>query len=308
MDSLLEQYDEVLKWDDKYRVGVPEIDNAHQRLFSIVRRLIKNISSGNYEKDKITCIEAIKYLKQYTIEHFAQEEEFQLRVGYSDYENHKRIHDNMREITIPALEKQMYLTNYSEESVRHFATVCASWLVTHVMTEDQAIVGKAKSQWGISISSDAMGVLRSHAEQYMRKLFLIEVEPENLNYDAYDVGDTLNYYIIYRGRNNVLYRSVVLMDKKLACKIVSRLMGKEVKHLTEITMSMVKELSQKFVEYFISKYTNDVVTLISEGMVEKEAFQTDFKNYHPDISMLWSTDSGCIALCMRTVMPKRQQF
>ena len=37
--------------------------------------------AGDYEKNKITCIEAIKYLKQYTVEHFAQEEAFQLKVG-----------------------------------------------------------------------------------------------------------------------------------------------------------------------------------------------------------------------------------
>ncbi len=304
MDSLIEQFDEILEWDDQYKVGVPEIDDAHQRLFSIVRRLIKNLAAGNYEKNKITCIEAIKYLKQYTVEHFAEEEAFQVKVGYSDYENHKRIHDNMREITIPALEKQMYLTNYSEESVKHFATVCAAWLATHIMVEDQAIVGKVKSQWGANISSDAMSALKSHAEHFMHRLFQIEIEPENLNYDAYDVGDTLHYYIIYRGRGNILYRSAVIIDRKLACRTVARLMGKEVKHLTEITLSMVKELAQKLVENFISKYTNDVVTLISEGLVEKEAFQTDFKNYHPDISMLWNTDYGHIALCMRTVVPK----
>ncbi len=306
MDSLIEQFDEILEWDDQYKVGVPEIDNAHQRLFSIVRRLIKNLAAGNYEKNKITCIEAIKYLKQYTVEHFAEEEAFQVKVGYSDYENHKRIHDNMREITIPALEKQMYLTNYSEESVEHFATVCAAWLATHIMVEDQAIVGKVRSQWGENISNDVMSALKSHAEHFMHRLFQIEIEPENLNYDAYDVGDTLHYYIIYRGKANTLYRSAVIVDKKLACRTVSRLMGKEVKHLTEITLSMVKELAQKLVENFISKYANDVVTLISEGMVEKEAFQTDFKNYHPDISMLWNTEFGHIALCMKKVVPKLQ--
>ncbi len=28
-----------IEWDDKYNIGVAEIDNAHQRLFAIIRRL-----------------------------------------------------------------------------------------------------------------------------------------------------------------------------------------------------------------------------------------------------------------------------
>lgn len=301
MNSKVEEFDEIFQWEDKYCVGVEEIDSAHQRLFSIVRRLMKNLMAGDYEKNKITCIEAIKYLKQYTVEHFAQEEAFQLKVGYSDYENHKRIHDNMREVTIPSLEKQMYMTDYSEESVIHFAGVCAAWLSAHIMLEDQAIVGKTKSQWGTNINSDAMSILKNNAETFMRRLFQIEIEPENLNYDAYDIGDTLHHYTIYRGKDNTIYRAVLIVDKKLASRTVGRLLGKEIKNLNEMAMSMIKELSQNFVENFITKYSNDEPTLISEGMVDKTAFQTDFKNYHPDISMLWNTEFGRIAFCIKSV-------
>ena len=74
MDNKITDIDEVFQWKDQYSIGVEEIDAAHQKLFSIVRRLLKNILSGDYEKNKKTCIEAVKFLKQYTIEHFAQEE------------------------------------------------------------------------------------------------------------------------------------------------------------------------------------------------------------------------------------------
>lgn len=306
MNSKVEEFDEIFQWEDKYCVGVEEIDSAHQRLFSIVRRLMKNLMAGDYEKNKITCIEAIKYLKQYTVEHFAQEEAFQLKVGYSDYENHKRIHDNMREVTIPSLEKQMYMTDYSEESVIHFAGVCAAWLSAHIMLEDQAIVGKTKSQWGTNINSDAMSILKNNAETFMRRLFQIEIEPENLNYDAYDIGDTLHHYTIYMGKDNTIYRAVLIVDKKLASRTVGRLLGKEIKNLNEMAMSMIKELSQNFVENFITKYSNDDPTLLSEGMVDKTAFQTDFKNYHPDISMLWNTEFGRIAFCIKSVKVPQQ--
>ena len=112
MDNKITDIDEVFQWKAQYSIGVEEIDAAHQKLFSIVRRLLKNILSGDYEKNKKTCIEAVKFLKQYTIEHFAQEEAYQLKIGYGGYETHKRIHTNMRDVTIPALEKQMLETDF----------------------------------------------------------------------------------------------------------------------------------------------------------------------------------------------------
>lgn len=302
MDINAEEFDEIFQWSDKYCIGVEEVDTAHERLFSIVRRLIKNLTYGDYEKNKITCIEAIKYLKQYTIEHFAQEEAFQQEIGYHGYENHKRIHDNMRDVTIPSLEKQMYMTDFSKESVEHFAGVCAAWLSAHIMLEDQAIVGKVRSQWEVSINTDAMSILKNNAEVFMNRLFQLEIQPENLNYDAYDIGNTVNHYTIFRGKNNTIYRSVVILEKGLACHSLGKLLNKEIKHLTEITLSMIKELSQSFVRDFIEKYTGDTeIALLSEGMVDKSAFELDFKSYHPDISMLWNTDYGHIAFCTKVV-------
>ena len=125
-----------------------------------------------------------------------------------------------------------------------------------------------------------MSILKNNAETFMRRLFQIEIEPENLNYDAYDIGDTLHHYTIYRGKDNTIYRAVLIVDKKLASRTVGRLLGKEIKNLNEMAMSMIKELSQNFVE---------------------TAFQTDFKNYHPDISMLWNTEFGRIAFCIKSV-------
>lgn len=301
MNNKISDVDEIFAWKDQYSINVEEIDNAHRTLFSIVRRLLKNLYQGDYEKNKLTCIEAVKYLKQYTVNHFAQEEAFQKKIGYGGYENHKRIHDDMREVTIPALEKQMGRTNYSQQSVEHFAGVCAAWLTSHIMLEDQAIVGKVRSQWEKEIGGDAMSILRGHAENFVRRLFKIDVEAENLNYDAYDIGEAFHYYMIYRGADNDLYRTVVILNRELVCKTIGILMGKQLRSLNEVAISMMQELSQTFVSDFITKYTDDNVVLIGEGFVDKDAFRDDFKKLHPDISILWNTDCGHFAFCLKTV-------
>lgn len=307
MDNKITDIDEVFQWKDQYSIGVEEIDAAHQKLFSIVRRLLKNILSGDYEKNKKTCIEAVKFLKQYTIEHFAQEEAYQLKIGYGGYETHKRIHTNMRDVTISALEKQMLETDFSEKSVVHFAGVCAAWLSAHIMLEDQAIVGRAASRWNIDISGDVMANLISAAEEYMQRMFQVKIEPENLNYDAYDLGETLHYYLIYRGENKDLYRAAVTFERSLVCRVLSAIMCKPVTILDELSLSMFKELAQDFVENFISNYKKDKPVLVSEGIVDKKAFVKDFKAYHPDISLLWNSKFGHSAFCIKTIKPKIQQ-
>ena len=71
------------------------------------------------KKNKITCVEALKYLKSYAIKHFAEEEAYQLSIGYHGYKMHKKVHDNMRDVVIPALEREVTSQGYSMESMEH---------------------------------------------------------------------------------------------------------------------------------------------------------------------------------------------
>lgn len=296
--------EEPFQWSDEYCIGVEEIDQAHMKLFTIIRRLTKNLMLNNYNKNKLTCIEVVKYLKQYALEHFAQEEAYQLKIGYGGYANHKRIHDHMRNVTIPALERKMELSDYSEESVNHFAGVCAAWLTAHVMLEDQAITGKIRSQWDESLDTDAVDILREHAETFMDLLFDVAINPENLSYDGYDIGDCFFYYMIYRGSSNNIYRTAVALNKKLVLRTLGQIMNRELTYLDDMAMSMMQKISQTFAEDFLAKYAKEKITCIGEGLVNKDAFYNDFKVNHPDLSLLWNTNMGHIAFCLKTIKPK----
>ena len=60
------------EWNKNFNIGVDSIDNAHRKLFSIVRRLV-NLSQ-NEHNGQWACAEGIKYFKRYAIEHFTDEE------------------------------------------------------------------------------------------------------------------------------------------------------------------------------------------------------------------------------------------
>lgn len=94
-----------IEWNKDFNIGIDSIDNAHRKLFSIVRKLIylnKNEKNGRW-----ACAEGIKYFRSYVIEHFTDEESYMRSINYKEYNLHKRLHDDMRYKTLPALEKDL---------------------------------------------------------------------------------------------------------------------------------------------------------------------------------------------------------
>ena len=129
-----------LVWNERFNIGVEKVDKAHRRLFSIVYKLM--VLSEDEKKRKWASAEAIKFFKSYALKHFAEEEEYMRSIHYDGYEMHKRLHDVMRDKTIPALEKDLEENDYSSESIQHFIGISLGWLTGHVLIEDRAITGK----------------------------------------------------------------------------------------------------------------------------------------------------------------------
>ena len=110
------------EWKKQFNIGVDSIDHAHRKLFSIVRKLIHLSEDEN--NGPWACAEGIKYFKSYAIQHFTDEEAYMQSIGYHGYEIHKHLHDDMRFKTLPALEKDLLESDYSQESIHHFIGIC----------------------------------------------------------------------------------------------------------------------------------------------------------------------------------------
>ena len=132
-------------WQERYNLGVEIIDREHRKLFSIMNKLAAY--DENDEKSKWAYQEGIKFFKGHAMKHFAEEEVYMASIGYEGYDMHRRLHDTFRKKTLPEIEKELAMTDYSAEAVRHFLGVCAGWLIGHTLTEDRAIVGNAESMW-----------------------------------------------------------------------------------------------------------------------------------------------------------------
>lgn len=125
-------------WDDRYCIGEPGIDAQHRKLFQICERIVKIFQHGDAESNQRTVAEAMKYLKNYTIEHFANEEAYQRSIGYEGFEEHHQKHEAFAQ-TISEQEAILKESGYAPEDVEGFVEIVNNWLVNHIMHSDQAI-------------------------------------------------------------------------------------------------------------------------------------------------------------------------
>ena len=128
---------DVIEWNEGYKVGVESIDHAHQELFTIVHRLHKLLSQTH--RDKWACEQGIKYLKNYTVRHFADEEAYMEAIGFIGRSEHKLEHDKMRDEVIPRMEQHLEEDDYSPAAIQRFLNVCFLWLDKHIINKDRMI-------------------------------------------------------------------------------------------------------------------------------------------------------------------------
>lgn len=126
------------EWEERYSIGVEQIDAAHRELFSVITRLRNTLSThGN---TRWTATEIVKYFKNYVLKHFAEEERFMLSVGFKDYEQHKAIHDGMRDKILPKLVSYLESSEYSDEAIDQFCIIGEQWLSKHILRQDRELI------------------------------------------------------------------------------------------------------------------------------------------------------------------------
>ncbi|MCI1930555.1 MAG: hemerythrin family protein [Clostridia bacterium] len=126
-------------WKDKYELGVPLIDRQHKELFKRVEEFIVTLRSSASWEDKLQRVdETLEFMKGYVVEHFHDEEEYQKKIGYPGYNEHRKIHADMVKYVVNA-SKEYEQGNHSEVYMQQLAGKLLSWLINHVAAEDQRI-------------------------------------------------------------------------------------------------------------------------------------------------------------------------
>lgn len=124
----------MIRWQDKYALGVVEIDEQHRKLFEIAGE-IEALLNDEFITDKYDDIVAILgELKDYTIQHFKDEEEFMLSNKFPMFLTHKMMHNDFVE-KIESIDLSK-VDNEQNLYLKEILNFVAEWLVEHILVED----------------------------------------------------------------------------------------------------------------------------------------------------------------------------
>lgn len=121
----------LITWDEKYSVGVSELDNQHKQLVAILNDLYDAMQAQK-ANDVIGTI--ITKLVNYTKTHFTTEERYMTQYAYPDLASQKREHE--------AFTKKVMDFKESFDSGRTSLSVSVTsfvkdWLISHISGSDR---------------------------------------------------------------------------------------------------------------------------------------------------------------------------
>ncbi len=286
-----------LMWKDRYNIGVEVIDKEHKKLFKIINKLFN--FGEDEEKSQWVCQEGIKYFKDHAVKHFADEEEYMESIHYSGLEMHKRIHDDFREKTIPALEKELEQTDYSPDAVSHFLGVCTGWLLGHTLTDDRAITGEATSKWDNLLPEEEHAAIREAILQLVYDMFQLDSQVVSESYSGEKFGKGVYYRLIYSNKEGKKWETILVFEEKLLINTVGKMMGVKTDKVNMVLVNAVRYTARQFVNCIMENFSSaDEYEIKAENLLTYEQFKKVFERENPQFSLLFDTGKGYFAYCI----------
>ena len=119
-------------WSDELSVGIPQVDEEHQKLVAILNQLDEAMQSG---KGTRVMREILSQLVEYTKIHFASEEQCMDEAGYPKLGVHQTQHRQL----VEKVEKfQLKFTVNGQRITRDMMDFLKHWLTNHILIDDKA--------------------------------------------------------------------------------------------------------------------------------------------------------------------------
>ena len=122
-----------MEWKAGYDIGVDSIDKQHRQLVEIISRLEASLSTDAENRE---MGDALKFLVDYTNQHFSEEEAFMQKAGFPGYEHQKTLHKDLIQEVMEVLLKLKRGESIRPQELINFLT---DWLVNHILDEDKKI-------------------------------------------------------------------------------------------------------------------------------------------------------------------------
>ena len=133
---------DFIVWENKYLVGIDQIDTQHKQLFDLTNKLYDACLLGDKELQEIFKT-AMGHMVEYVHFHFSAEMEFLRKIKYPDIHNHKLQHDELIKNILSAAndfkEGKTFVPN-------HFVRMLKDWIISHIAVYDKEYALYVKDQ------------------------------------------------------------------------------------------------------------------------------------------------------------------
>ena len=126
----------MLVWQDDLDTGIDVSDGQHRRIVEMINQLHAAQTGGS----QLVVAEVIDELVDYTLSHFAFEEELMEEAGYPFSTAHKRVH----EVFTKRVSEYRLRFEAGEDIVDDLRSMLSRWLFNHIRNDDKAYADSVK--------------------------------------------------------------------------------------------------------------------------------------------------------------------
>jgi hemerythrin len=131
----------IFQWNDSLLTGNALIDSEHKELVKAINAFFdacaRKIDGDEFQK-------TLSFLNSYTIKHFSDEEQLQVKYKYPNYDNHKKFHEAYK-ATVRNLMHEFIMKGINNELVTRAKHDIGDVIITHIKTEDCRLATHIKS-------------------------------------------------------------------------------------------------------------------------------------------------------------------
>jgi hemerythrin-like metal-binding protein len=130
----------LMTWTDNYATGIASIDTQHKKLIEMLNQLQDAMLAG---KGNEAIAKILDGLVQYTVTHFAHEEQFFAKFGYPESASHKAEHQKL------AQQVGEFQAQFKSGKTKLSAAVMnflRDWLNNHILGSDKKYAPFLKSK------------------------------------------------------------------------------------------------------------------------------------------------------------------
>jgi len=125
----------ALEWKPDLATGFVDIDNQHKELFKRINDLVNAMKQGK-GKDEVGKV--LKFLEDYTIHHFSNEENYMKKYQYPEYEGHKAQHTGLIN-DLQKMKEQFEKEGPSSMMAIDIQKELGDWLMIHIAKIDKEL-------------------------------------------------------------------------------------------------------------------------------------------------------------------------